>query len=317
MQDKKVSTAVGTILLLFIAVIVGMLILKIEKNQSVIEQFTGINSFKKPIIIQVPVENNKEDLNQKQEDLNYKNKTKESNRDVSEEKKALNKINIKNSTPESLVTNIYDAIFKSDNNINSRIDQNECALFWKMAGDVKFGFGGWKAMATRQDLSIINEDIDILGDFFVHNGFKKNKDNTFTNSEEEIMYSPGQSFGFEKEKMRCLIKWNQSSPEPNLRYYLDVSCGNYSSENEDNFQTFLNVLGSGTTRFFCVKKRNNYFATGTSSGQGVWHGRKIDGRWKITSSGQDYPICSKVADFPKDFYEKCYDEKNKEIKDAS
>lgn len=37
MQNKKVSTAVGTIILLLIAVIVGMLILKIEKNQSKLE----------------------------------------------------------------------------------------------------------------------------------------------------------------------------------------------------------------------------------------------------------------------------------------
>jgi len=134
------------------------------------------------------------------------------------------------------------------------------------------------------------------------------------------MYSPGQTLGFEKEKLRCLVNWSEGSseqtPKNSKREYFTVSCKQYSSEDEDTYQTFLPVLGTGTTKSFCVEKQNGNFARGVSS-NAAWYAEKINNQWNVLWTGQDYPPCSKVSDFPVDFYTNCYDEQSKKIKNDS
>ncbi len=233
--------------------------------------------------------------------------------DISAEKKALNKINIDKATPESLVVDIYNAIFKSNNNINTTIGQYDC-VNWKIKDDISFGFDGWRILTVRPSLSTINDDVDILKDFFVNNGFSKSKNNTNSNLKGmDGLSIPGETFGFEKDDFKCSFGWSEATSDPNPKNlkkdYFNLSCAKYTSQDQETFQTFLGVFGTGTTKYFCVKKQDGNFSKGLMS-WAAWYGKKIHGDWKIIWSGQDIPPCSEVTDFPHDIVDSCYDKED-------
>lgn len=294
MNNKKIPTWLGTIIIIAIAVTVGMFVWQYEKIKSDIQQS------------QLAVA-------QKQKNSDYQSDISKSSRDISEEKQILNNINIKKLTSELLVTDIYNAIFKSDNNIDSKIEQSNC-INWIRKDGVGFGISGWQTSAIRSDVSTIDEDVGLVGSFLISKGFIKNEANTITDLNKTIVQIPGQTFGFEKGNLKCLVEWSEITPDLNpkdlRKDYFKVSCAEYASLNENTFQAFFNMLGNKNTKSFCIEKQNDNFSKGLASG-GIsgwaWYAKKINGKWTSIWSGQDYPPCSKVNDFPRDYYEKCLD----------
>lgn len=281
-MNQKISTKLGVVIILIVAVTAGAFVWKWEEVQKMEK-----GEIKNVVMAPKAIGNN-----QKQ-----KSDTKDGD-SISIEKQTLSNIDFSKLTSESLVRGIYVSIFNSSININPTIEQNNC-VNWKRDDGIFFGFSGWKTTAIRRNSSTISDDIDVVKGFLESHGFIKNNTNT-RNLMDSTMPIPGNTFGYERGNLKCIIEWSELSNATKEDYF-QVSCAQYTSQNENTFNEFSVLLNE--TNYLCVLNNNGTFSSGISGGS--WYAKKINGKWNNIWEGQGDPPCSKVRDFPKNYYEKC------------
>lgn len=109
--------------------------------------------------------------------------------------------------------------------------------------------------------------------------------------------------GFERGNLKCVIYHE-------LDGGYEVSCVNYTSEDEGDFDALYPVMSKtlGTDGIFCITKKEGLFAAGSAGGLvdelpgpgGGWFAKQENGEWKVIFV-QDAPPCSFVEDFPASF----------------
>lgn len=216
-------------------------------------------------------------------------------------------------TPEEIVSGVKGALFNYDNDINPTIDDS-CSP-WKMANGIEFGPAGSRVATTiRSELLSVKKDEQLLINFLKRNQFEKSEDNSGSDYDKTEVF--GEKSAYERGDLKCVISWDEVSVDQNSleKIYFSFECSlmdkKAMEDFDDIFPAFENYQPpAGYTKGdepkrFCIRKKNNDFATGMKGGISApnWYAKKVNGKWTMQLITQDDPLCERVDGFPVDYY---------------
>ncbi len=146
--------------------------------------------------------------------------------------------------------------------------------------------------------------------YFLAQRFSKNVKNTVTTQSSDDYYTS--TYAFEMNNVYCLSHAaKQSDP------FGYISCGTVDANQMTKQKELENVYkteeaqAKGNPITFRVDKIDKGYASGTTSagiGGYQWIAQNVEGAWQRIWAGQDFPLCSDMAQYqvPKEFYPGCY-----------
>lgn len=173
----------------------------------------------------------------------------------------------------------------------------------------------------NDDISLVTEEffaplMKASDEYFQNAGFLLNTLNTRLEPDEMGMtYS-----GYDKDQFKCFTKlYRQSDP---FGYFF---CGTIDSSQEELMSSFMGLFpytqnSDGSISSFRIVGIDGNFASGSASvgGPGGYQfiAKNIDGTWSSIWEGQDFPLCSDMAQYsvPSSMYPGCYDPATEDVK---
>ncbi|EKD95489.1 MAG: hypothetical protein ACD_24C00472G0001 [uncultured bacterium] len=307
MQNKKISTAIGTIVILIVAVTVGMLVWKIEKNQPIVEQPQKIVNIKKQ---ETPPEINKQNNQNVPEGEEFPSILAEPNMSMEDIVKQL----IFKRSPEWEIKNYSISVTVETNQENHAIGRfiydNNKKEHHNTAEGIWF--------AAKEDQSWTLVGTSYTGYWGICQDFKKYKFPTNMipdcwDIEKNILIDTTNTIKF------YTSGFTKSDKTEIIKSFLDHYKKTYQgSEGRDfylNKDLYLKIDKS-TDKYFkgriLIGGIENHSTPYTLA-------VKENEQWKILLQSQDIPLCSIVEPykFPSEIVDKCYDEINKKEKDIN
>lgn len=167
---------------------------------------------------------------------------------------------------------------------------------------------------STNDLNQVNkeflEKLQIhITQYFLAETFSKNLKNTNTIPDPNTYYFS--TYAFSKNNIYCLSHVAKES-DP----FGYISCGTIDTEQMNKQKELENVYkleqaqNKNPITFRVDKIEKGYASGSTSPGIGgyQWIAQNVEGTWQRIWAGQDFPLCSDMAQYqvPKEFYPGCY-----------
>lgn len=303
MQNKKISTAVGTIVLLVVAVTIGMLVWKNGKTQPVSEQPQKIVNVKKQ---EIQLEMNNQNVPEGEE---FPSILAEPNMSMEEIIKQM----IFKRSPEWKIKNYSISVtveisqenyaigrFVYDNNKTEYHNAAEGIWFaakenqsWTLVGTSYAGYWG-----VCQDFKKYKFPADMTPDCW-----DTEKNILIDTTNPKRFYQSGFTKADKKELVQAFIEYVK----------------NEAKDGSGHWRSYLSKDLYVKVNKNTANHLNGVFLTGGSENISAPYflATKQSGKWIVVHESQDYPICSTIDpyNFTRDIIEKCYDEKNKQFKE--